>query len=217
MRHSSLLPKAALASALLLGCSDQPGGTDPNPDATPPLMAEISRVETPLVIDYAVEEFTALVGVSLEHFPALCAGAEPEAVAETMIVTHPSSHGGTSAKVQTKGTEVPALVWTGTFGPDRNVCDLTGQQPFVGSVKVTINDNEGDFWETAPGGERHLHPIRGHGDRHRDRTALPTPRGAPTRNHARWHVYVPAGAFPQPDTHRRVNKGSGPQRDRWGQ
>jgi len=151
MRHSSLLPKAALASALLLGCSDQPGGTDPNPDATPPLMAEISRVETPLVIDYAVGEFTALVGVSLEHFPALCAGAEPEAVAETMIVTHPSSHGGTSAKVQTKGTEVPALVWTGTFGPDRNVCDLTGQQPFVGSVKVTINDNEGDFWETAPG------------------------------------------------------------------
>jgi hypothetical protein len=152
MRHSSLLPTAALASALLLGCSDQPGGTDPNPDATPSLKAEISRFETPLIISFASgdPDIAALVGVSLEHFPALCAGAEPEAVAETMIVTHPSRQGGTSAHVLTKGTEVPALVWPVDIGPGGDVCDLT-VQPFVGTVNVTINDNEGEFFETAPG------------------------------------------------------------------
>ena len=50
MRYSTFLPTTALASALLLGCSDQPVGTNPNPDATPPLMAAVSRVETPFFV-----------------------------------------------------------------------------------------------------------------------------------------------------------------------
>jgi len=34
--------------------------------------------------------------------------------------------------------------------PGGDICD-PALQPFVGTVKVTINDNKGQYWETAPG------------------------------------------------------------------
>jgi hypothetical protein len=149
-----LLPlrTAALASALTLGCGDQPSVTDPVRDVTPSLKAEVSRFQTPLVLGFAsdVPAIAALVGVSLEDFPAFCAGAEPEAVADAMIVTHPTQQGGTSAHLLLNGKEVSALVWPVDIGPGGDVCDLA-TQPFVGTVNVTINDNEGEFFETAPG------------------------------------------------------------------
>ena len=43
-------------------------------------------------------------------------------------------------------------------------------QPFVGTVNVTLNDNEGHFFETAPGRTR-FSLVRGHGDRPGDRAA----------------------------------------------
>jgi hypothetical protein len=72
-----------------------------------------------------------------------------------MIVTHPSKQGGTSAHVLTKGKDVSALVWPVDIGPGGDVCDLA-LQPFVGTVNVTINDNEGEFFETAPGANAFL-------------------------------------------------------------
>jgi hypothetical protein len=41
------------------------------------------------------------------------------------------------------------------IGPGGDVCDLT-VRPFVGTVNVTIADNEGEFFETAPGGNAFL-------------------------------------------------------------
>jgi hypothetical protein len=157
MRHPLLSPGAVLAGALVLGCGDHPGVTDPDRDAAPSFAAEISRFETPLVISFAQESppIAALVGVSLEDFPAVCAGAEPEAVADAMIVTHPTQQGGTSEVRLTRGTDISALVWPVDIGPGGDVCDLA-VQPFVGTVNVTIADNEGEFFETAPGGNAFL-------------------------------------------------------------
>ena len=156
MHRSLLLSTAALAGALGLGCGDHPGVTDPDRDAAPSFAAEISRFETPLVITFGQEAppIAAVVGVSLEDFPAVCAGAEPEAVAQAMIVTHPTQQGGTSEVRLTRGTDISALVWPVDIG-QVDVCDLA-VQPFVGTVNVTIVDNEGNFFETAPGGNAFL-------------------------------------------------------------
>jgi hypothetical protein len=110
MRHSCLLPTAALASVLLLSCNEPVGVADQMQAATPSLPHQLDRFETPLVISFAQESppIAALVGVSLEDFPAVCAGAEPEAVAQAMIVTHPTQQGGTSEVRLTRGTDIGA-------------------------------------------------------------------------------------------------------------
>jgi hypothetical protein len=156
MRHSLLLPTAVLTGALGMGCSDQSGVTNPDPgvtnryDGTLASATEILRFEAPVVIFHGQEDppLAAIIGVSLEEFPDFCAGAEPQEVADWLIVTHPSKQGGTSAHVQVKDNELSALVWPVDVGTGVDLCDL---QPFVGTVNFTFNDNEGEFFETAPG------------------------------------------------------------------
>jgi len=154
MRRSSFLPTTALASALLLGCSDQPVGTDPKPDATPPVMASVSRVETPFFVFFGQAEppIAAFLGVTAEEFPALCAGTlEPQLVANTVIVTHPTKQKGISEHILSMANELSVLVWPVDVEAGGSPCDFPDVQPFVGTVKATITDNEGNFFETAPG------------------------------------------------------------------
>ena len=153
MRRSSFLPTTALASALLLGCSDQPVGTDPKPDATPPLMAAVSRVEAPLSIFFGQEAppLAAVLGVTVEELPAWCAGTFEGQPVTTMTVTHPTQQGGISETIRTTATDLSALVWPVDVGAGGGPCDFPDVQPFVGTVKATITDNEGNFFETAPG------------------------------------------------------------------
>jgi len=154
MRRSSFLPTTALASALLLGCSDQPVGTNPNPDATPPLMAAVSRVETPFFVFFGQAEppIAAFLGVTAEEFPALCAGTlEPQLVANTVIVTHPTKQKGISEHILSMANELSVLVWPVDVEAGGSPCDFPDVQPFVGTVKAIYNDNEGQFFETAPG------------------------------------------------------------------
>jgi hypothetical protein len=152
MRRSFLLSTVALAGVLALGCGDQPGVTDPDRDFAPSLGAEISRFVQPFIFFFGQEAppIAAHFGVSLEDFPAFCEGAEPEAVADAMIVTHPTQQGGTSEHVLITAKELNALVWQVDVGePGVDICQL---QPLaVGTVHVTFNDNEGQFFETAPG------------------------------------------------------------------
>ena len=154
MRRHLAMPLAAVALALALvpGCNDRPTVTDPDQRAAPSF--DISRFEQPLIISFSQESppISALMGVTAEEFPALCAGTlEPQLVANTMIVTHPTKQGGISEHVLIKATELSALVWLVDVGPGGSPCDFPDVQPFVGTVKAMINDNEGQFFETAPG------------------------------------------------------------------
>ena len=154
MLRSFLLPMAALASASVLACADHANLTDPARDAMPPFAGEVTRFEQPVVFFFGLgagdESVAALFGVGLEEFPAVCAGAAPQELADWMVVTHPTQQRGTSAHVQIKAKELSALVWPVDIGPGGDICDLP-TQPFVGSVHFTFNDNEGEFFETAPG------------------------------------------------------------------
>jgi hypothetical protein len=154
MRRSLLLPMVSLAGAFALGCADRPGLTDSAPDAAPFVAAEVDRFEQPVVFSFGLgagdESVVALIGVGFEEFPAVCAGAAPQELADWMVVTHPSKQGGTSAHVQIKSNELSALVWPVDIGAGGDVCDLA-EQPFVGTVRFTFVDNEGEFFETAPG------------------------------------------------------------------
>lgn len=152
MRPSLLLPLTVLAGALVLGCDDPPSVTDPVRDATPSFKAEVSRFEAPQIISIASAnpDIAAVIGVGLEEFPAVCAGAQPQELADWMVVTHPSKQGGTSAHYLIKDKEFSALVWPVDIGEGGDVCDLD-VQPFVGTVHLTYNDNEGEFFQTAPG------------------------------------------------------------------
>jgi hypothetical protein len=153
MRRSFLLTTAALAGGLALGCGDQPSITDSDPNLSPSFQAEISRFEQPLLVFFGQADppLAVHLGVSLEDFPAFCAGADPELVADAMIVTHPTKQGGISEHVLITAKELNALVWQVDVGePGVDICQL---EPLaVGTVHITINDNEGQFFETAPGG-----------------------------------------------------------------
>jgi hypothetical protein len=157
MRHSLLLPTAVLAGALGIGCGDQSGVTTPDPGGINPYdgvlsnATEILRFEEPIIIFHGQADppLAAIIGVGLEEFPDVCAGAAPQERADWLIVTHPSKQGGTSAHVQIKG-KLSALVWPVDVGAGGDICD-SQVQPFVGTVNFVFNDNEGEFFETAPG------------------------------------------------------------------
>ena len=143
--HRHLFAATALAGALTLGCGDQSAVTDPDSEFAPSLAAAVDRFVQPLVVFFGLggpEPIAAHLGVSAEDFPAFCEGAEPEAVADAMIVTHPTKQGGTSEHVLITAKELSALVWQVDVGePGVDICQ---SEPLaVGTVHITINDNEG--------------------------------------------------------------------------
>ena len=73
--------------------------------------------------------------------------------------------------------ELSVLVWPVDVEAGGSPCEFPDVQPFVGTVKAIYNDNEGQFFETAPWGERVCHQVRRHGDRSGNRAALPRARG----------------------------------------
>jgi hypothetical protein len=156
MRHPLLLPTVVLAAMLGIGCTDQSGVTDPDHvginrhDGALSNATEILRFEAPITIFHGQADppLAAIIGVGLEELPEVCAGAPSQELADWLIVTHPSKQGGTSAHVQIKDNELSALVWQVDVGTGVDLCEL---QPLVGTVNLIFNDNEGEFFETAPG------------------------------------------------------------------
>lgn len=124
----------------------------PGSDLTPDLKAEIDRFEQIFVISLnsGDPDITSLFGVSPEELPAFCAGAELHEVVEGVSVTHPTRD-GLSEHVRLSSKEMSAIVWPIDLGPGGDLCDLQGVQPLIGTVNFMLNDNEGEFFETAPG------------------------------------------------------------------
>ena len=147
------LPAAAIATAFVFGCGDGTDVSAPTPGAGPAISAQVDRFEQPLIISFGSEDppITAIVGVSCDDFPAFCAGADPQLVAHTMVVTHPTAHGGTSEHILTRAQDVPAFAWPIDLGPGGDACTLLDVPPYVGTVNAFVNDNEGQFFVTAPG------------------------------------------------------------------
>jgi hypothetical protein len=148
-RPSLPLVSVTLACALVLGCDDRAGVTEPASGIAPSAKAEITRFEQPLFINFGNGEFTFFSGVSSEDLLAVCAGADVTEFAEVLLITHPSKQGGTSEHRLLKA-EMSANIWEGDLGPERDICEL-GPPLAVGTVNILINDNEGNFFETAPG------------------------------------------------------------------
>jgi len=157
MRRSLMLPAAALVGTLVLACDDHPGVLDPASGIAPSAKPEI--IQQPLVINFGNGEFTFFSGVSLEDLPAVCAGADVTEFAEVLLITHPSKQGGTSEHRLLKA-EMSATIWEGDLGPERDVCEL-GPPLAIGTVNILINDNEGNFFETAPGANPLVLRFRG--------------------------------------------------------
>jgi hypothetical protein len=160
MQHPPLLT-AVLTGALGLGCSDKPDLTDPDPGA-PSFAAEINRFEIPFTPSFSDGEITVFFGVGFEELAAVCAGAEPETLAEIQIVTHPSAHGGLSEHVLVRARELNVIVYPVAGFPGIDFCDFQGLQPLAaGTVHALLNDNEGGFFETAPGANEFINKFEG--------------------------------------------------------
>ena len=156
MRHSLLLLTAVLAGALGIGCSDQSGLTNADPGGINPYDGTLSNAteriefEVPFTPSFSDGVISVFFGLGFDELPAVCAGAEPETLATVQVVTHPSSHGGTSEHVRVTASELNVIVFAVPGFPGIDPCDL-GEPLAGGTVRIMLNDNEGSFFETAPG------------------------------------------------------------------
>ena len=136
MRRSSLLPTAALASALLLACSDQPGGTGPKPDATPTAPRSVERTIEHLGIGFGDDHYLVILGGTAENWAAFCAtGAENWDAWTVLTVTRPDG----SAKKEFQGRDLHALIWN-------LPADVCAESPdYTGMASFTGHDNDLDL------------------------------------------------------------------------
>jgi hypothetical protein len=157
MRYSPLVPTFALAGALVLGCTEQSTPTDPSTRPAPSLKAETIRDEIPFTIFLGSgnPDITALFGVPPDELSASCDGAESTELVERIAVTHPTSpnFGGLLQHIRIREPELSAVVWPIDLGEGGDLCDLVeqGVEPLVGTVRLMVNDNEGEFFSDAPG------------------------------------------------------------------
>ena len=151
------LSTTVFAGTLILGCGEHSDVTDPIPDVIPSFRAEFSEIEQPFTITLSSggPDITALFGVPPDELSAVCSGEESSELVDVITVNHPTSpnFGGQLAHVRITEAELSAVVWPIDLGPGGDLCELVeqGVQPLVGTVRLMVNDNEGEFFLDAPG------------------------------------------------------------------
>jgi len=151
MQRSLMLPTAALASALALGCADQPTPSEP----ADPLRASFRTEQNPegrgafiirgeqgavFVVDPG-SNLSALIGWTFAELGQVCAGGDfPTRLEEFFVVRPHSTPELADLHYVLRGTRLPLLVWeTASFdlcGELLLLPHLTG----IGNYKRTDND-----------------------------------------------------------------------------
>ena len=150
MHRSFLLPTAALAAAVVLGCGDSPSPTAPTAKPVTPSLS-VERTSPFFAFGFGNEQYTVLVASTLENWQIFCATGEEnwDIVWEELIVTRPDG----SEKHTLTGEDLHILVWPAGV-------DICAESPdFSGTGDFRATDN--DFNLDGPGGEASGHRLVG--------------------------------------------------------
>jgi hypothetical protein len=151
MRRLSLFPTAVLASALLVGCDEQPGpseaattprsfSTAENPDGPGAVVVRVEGLGIGFADRIPGTEFSYFIGFTLEEFAAACAQEEfpgpPPGDAFDQVVLRPDE----SIQHLFRAIRAPLLAWNvGTV-------DFCSAPPFaVGTAQFISTDNDLTF------------------------------------------------------------------------
>jgi hypothetical protein len=150
VHRSFLLPTAALAGALVLGCHDAtgPGRQQTTPPSSFGPSAAVERIEAGFFWPQRDDARTlgVLVGGSEAEWAAFCQGASGTAplVWNELVVATPSGR----LNLQDKGDAVPVTVYVYPGGDDP--CLLVGAEVIaVGTMRLVATDN--NITEEGPG------------------------------------------------------------------
>ena len=171
----SLIPAAALAGALVLGCADQPTPSEPV-DAAQPAFRTAQNPEGPgalvirsefgatLTLSDPDPGLTALIGWTFAELQQFCAGGEfPNRLTEIDVIRPHSTEELTDLHLRQHGTRVPLLVWETTIPFIDPLAELCGGLVFLphltGTGNITRTDN--DLFTTGTRGNAGHETIQG--------------------------------------------------------
>ena len=154
MRHSLFLPAATLASAFILGCSEQPGSSEPandpglsfrtaqNPDGPGAHVFRFNELFFWVIVDVERGLTTVLGATPEEHIAACQSGLVPEE-ASWKDVVRPDG----TIKRTVRGGEMGATVWQAASG---DICGELAAVPIYagGTARVRYVDNDAEGSQT---------------------------------------------------------------------
>jgi hypothetical protein len=143
MHRSLLLPAAAFAATLSLGCSDRQSPTSPADDLPAPAFgASVERSTTPLGFAFDDGRHILFLGVTYEALVSIFCTGTPFVVDEVnqLLVTRPDG----STKLQFKGEVNVVVVDLVAF--DQSFCQNPAAVPtYTGTARLVLNDGDLDL------------------------------------------------------------------------
>ncbi len=150
MRYSLLLRAVTLASALILGCGEQPPPSEPDPRPQPSFRTE-QNPDGPGALIFRFNELffwvivdsdrglTTVLGATPEEHLAACESGIPPEEASWKDVVRPDG----TIKRQVRGGEMGVTVWQAASG---DICGELAAVPIYagGTARVRYVDNDGE-------------------------------------------------------------------------
>jgi len=162
MRFALPLIGAAVASALTIGCADQPSPTAPSDAPTGTLehtaiggsesaVVERGTADIGVVIVDEARGLTTAIGNSFAELAVLCAGGQAPAAHDALIVFLPTD----AVKLLVTNPEAEVVVWQLASGDLCGVLAIT--PPYAeGTARFRLTDNEATPFPIGPGGNSGL-------------------------------------------------------------
>jgi hypothetical protein len=146
MRRSPLLPQAALAAGLMLGCTDQHAPLVPDNSPVPSFRTERGTAE--FGIPLGDERYTLIVGHTFEDMVAICEGRIPNFQSwDVLTAIRPEGREGFEESFKQRSTIDNVVLTVFEFSPFvfGEECDLLGAPLYEGIGQAFINDNDVAF------------------------------------------------------------------------